>query len=177
MVYGIGIYSKCYYDSTSKCYKVWKDMLQRCYDEKTLLRYPTYRSCKVCDEWLVFKNFADWYDDNYIEGYQIDKDIIGNGKLYSPSTCCFVPNKINNLLHTNSKKNKSTLPVGVQLQDGKYRVMINAGINKKLHIGYFDDVNNASEAYTNAKKKYVLSIIDSYCLPDAVKNKIIDKIA
>jgi hypothetical protein len=172
MVYNIGIYKECQHNSKSKCYKVWKDMLQRCYNNKTQDKYPTYKGCKVCESWLTFKNFADWFDDNYIERYQIDKDIIGNGKLYSLDTCCFVPNKINNLLHTNSKKKQSNLPMGVRLQDGKYRVIINIGINKKRHIGYFDNIHEAERAYLKAKREYVLSIINNYALSDKVKTLI-----
>lgn len=39
-----------------KCmiYHLWYDMLKRCYCEKYKLKYPTYRGCTVCQEWLVF---------------------------------------------------------------------------------------------------------------------------
>lgn len=57
---------------------------------------PTYEGCTVCDEWLYFSNFKKWFDENYIEGFQLDKDIIIRGnKVYSPQTCCFVPKEIN----------------------------------------------------------------------------------
>jgi len=75
----------------SKSYKVWHCMLQRCYDESILERYPTYRGCTVAEEWHNFQNFAEWFEENYVEGYQLDKDIkVKGNKIYSPNTCMFV---------------------------------------------------------------------------------------
>ena len=34
-------------------YKKWKSMLERCYSDKYRERYPTYKSCSVCQEWLT----------------------------------------------------------------------------------------------------------------------------
>src|SRR5690554_2242867 len=71
MVYGIGIYEKGKYDTIKdlKAYRLWKSILQRCYSKKSIAKFPTYRGCKVCDEWIYFQNFAKWFYENYIEGY------------------------------------------------------------------------------------------------------------
>lgn len=81
-------------------YKVWKHMIERCYDKKCLSKYKAYEDCFVCDEWLIYENFEKWFDKNYykVEGEitQIDKDIlIKFNKEYSPNTCIFVPQTIN----------------------------------------------------------------------------------
>ena len=86
----------------TKCYDTWKSMLERCYDPKYHEKEPTYIDCKVCDEWLCFQNFAEWFYDNYyeVEGERmaLDKDILNKGnKIYSPNNCIFVPQIINNL--------------------------------------------------------------------------------
>ena len=81
-----------------KSYSVWHSMLQRCYDDKYHIKHPTYEGCTVCDEWLYFSNFKKWFDENYIEGTQLDKDIFSKNKVYSPETCCFVPREINVLM-------------------------------------------------------------------------------
>ena len=48
--------------------------------------------CSVCEEWKHFSNFKKWFDENYIEGFDIDKDILIKGnKVYSPEACSFVP--------------------------------------------------------------------------------------
>lgn len=48
-------------------------------------------------------SFKKWFDENYIKGYELDKDILIKGnRIYSPDTCCFVPSFINRL-YTSSK--------------------------------------------------------------------------
>jgi len=74
-----------------KSYKVWTSMLRRCYNSKLQERHPTYKGCFVCKEWHNFTNFHKWFEENYIEGYELDKDCIYFGnKEYSPTFCKFV---------------------------------------------------------------------------------------
>ena len=81
-------------------YQTWKDMIIRCYGNKK----NGYKDCKVCDEWLKFSNFKRWFDENYIEGYVLDKDIINFGnKEYSPKNCIFVPKDINIVFKTSKE--------------------------------------------------------------------------
>lgn len=97
----------------TKVYNVWSRMLQRCYDIKYHEKYPTYKDCYVCDEWLNFQEFSKWFFSNYIENYVLDKDILTkNCKVYSPQTCCFVPEEIN-VLFTNRKLHRGEYPIGV----------------------------------------------------------------
>jgi hypothetical protein len=86
--------------NTKISYRIWKLMLERCYDKKCLLKNPSYSSCSVCDEWLRYDNFEKWYDKNYYnckgEKTHIDKDILyKDNKIYSPNTCIFVPSILN----------------------------------------------------------------------------------
>lgn len=78
---GHGKYS---YKSHRLIYSVWCHMLERCYDDKYKEKYPTYKDCKVCEEWLNFQNFAKWYEENYYEipneKMCLDKDILIKGK-------------------------------------------------------------------------------------------------
>lgn len=92
---GIGSHKAFIGGNSTKAYTVWGSMLERCYSVKTQNRNPTYKNCIVCDEWHNFQNFAEWFYKNHKEGLQIDKDIKGDGKLYSPKTCCFVTNQVN----------------------------------------------------------------------------------
>ena len=45
------------------------------------------------------KDVKEWFDNpvnGYKEGYSLDKDILVKGnKIYSPETCCFVPQDVN----------------------------------------------------------------------------------
>ncbi|MGB3724862.1 MAG: hypothetical protein WA981_03770 [Glaciecola sp.] len=79
-------------------YRRWVQMLARCYNESTIKRQPCYQSSKVCDEWLVFSSFREWMINREWKGFHLDKDILGDGSLYSPKTCAFVTRKVNNFL-------------------------------------------------------------------------------
>ena len=87
-VWGVGYLGEGAYTRGHKGNRVWDDMLRRCYDTKTQGRYPTY---SVAKEWHNFQAFAKWFDDHYIDGYELDKDIkVPGNKVYGPSTCMFV---------------------------------------------------------------------------------------
>jgi hypothetical protein len=104
----------CYrkqYDKVSKIthglsnhplYNIWRSMLNRCYnvDNKYYEAYGK-RGVVVCDEWKNdFVSYYNWALANgWEKGLQIDKDIKGDGKLYSPETCCCVTRKENNRYH------------------------------------------------------------------------------
>lgn len=79
-------------------YHSWCRMKARCYNPNNP-RYDRYggRGVSVCDEWLNdFKSYYDWCIENgWEEGLQVDKDIKGDGLLYSPQTCLIVTNKQN----------------------------------------------------------------------------------
>lgn len=83
-------------------YQKWKSMLERCYSEKYQAVQPTYKGCKVCDEWLVFSNFKAWVISNNIadiSGYELDKDLLKAGnKKYSKENCILVPMIVNRFL-------------------------------------------------------------------------------
>ncbi len=82
----------------SPLYNVWVDIKNRCY-KKRHQAYDSYggRGVRMCDEWINDpKAFYNWCIDNgWQQGLQVDKDIKGDGLLYSPSTCSIVTNKVN----------------------------------------------------------------------------------
>lgn len=92
-----------------KEYTLWCNMIKRCYYEPYLEKCPSYRKCKVCDNWLNFQNFCE--DLPHIEGYEkwynckekrnkyhLDKDFKQKdvtNKIYSKDTCMFIDAKEN----------------------------------------------------------------------------------
>lgn len=93
---GVGPYSKT---KTPKAYQVWQSMLARCYNTNNIGYRSSYRDCSVVPEWHNLQNFSAWFYNNYIEGYQLDKDIkIAGNKVYGPSTCMFVSQE-DNVMH------------------------------------------------------------------------------
>lgn len=75
----------------NKSYQVWHNMLLRCYYEKDRHKNKAYANVSVCEEWFNYSNFHKWFEENYIEGMQLDKDMLSKeSKIYSPQTCCFL---------------------------------------------------------------------------------------
>ena len=116
-VYGVGFNSGgAFKPSTkgvhSKPYATWKSMLMRCYSDKYHAKFPTYIECSVCAEWLDFQVFASWFEVNYVDGMQLDKDIkVEGNKIYSPEFCLFV-SPFDNYEKARAKEFKVISPTG-----------------------------------------------------------------
>lgn len=178
---GIGEYKTSIDKKYTKAYLKWVGMLARCYNTIYHKTHPTYKDCSVCDEWLNFQNFAKWFNENYnsetMDGFQLDKDVmISNNKIYSPETCCFIPNEIN-ILFIKPKTNKYNLPTGVTKTHNKYTARITY-LNKTLHLGSFSNVEEALLKYNTIKKEHSINIVNKYksLLKPDVYIKIIEKL-
>jgi len=111
---GVGKYDMVKNSKAHKRFTCWYGMLSRCYSKNVKYAQKAYSDCYVCEEWHNFQNFAKWFEDNYIGGFDLDKDILFKGnKIYGPETCCFVPHEINRIF-TKKTKRDLTLPTGVQ---------------------------------------------------------------
>ena len=153
-------------------YKVWMDMLARCYSEKTLTKHPSYKGVTVCEEWKCFQNFGAWCEENlkpYMKGWELDKDILFKGnKIYSPDTCDFVPNEINIIFKLN-KNNRGALPIGATRHGNSYQSYVS--INSiQLLIGTYSTPEQAFQAYKVAKEKYIKEKADEW--KGRIKNRI-----
>ena len=165
VIYGVGINdtnNKNFQDNNA--YKAWYRMIRRCYNTKIHNIHPTYKDCKVCDEWLTFSNFKQWFDNHYVEGWELDKDILVKGnKVYSPQTCCFVPQAINSLF-TKCKAIRGKLPIGVLkiVDNSKITYVANVRQGEKRIRKYFKDVNSAFAFYKVAKEEYIKKIANEW---------------
>lgn len=163
LIYGCGFNSKGRYRAAkggknTLAYRTWNAMIQRCYCPKFHEKNTTYVDCVVIDHWLDYQNFAEWfYSHSYSEkGYQLDKDLLfPSNRVYSPETCCFVPQQLNSLL-INCGSVRGALPQGVSFRNdtNKFRAQI-ARDGKNHAIGHFDTVNEAASAYKEAKERHV----------------------
>ena len=170
---GEGKYKTSINRKRTKAYDTWRAMIERCYSDLYKHKNPTYKGCKVCDEWLCFQNFAEWFYENYYEVGQeqmnLDKDILVKGnKIYSPSTCIFVPKKIN-LLFIKRDSCRGDLPVGVVLEKeavtNPYRATVTGNI-----IGWFKTPHEAFLSYKLNKELLIQSIAEEY--RDKIPNKL-----
>lgn len=96
-------------DWNYRVYRVWCDMLKRCYSKKYHEKYQTYKDCYCCERWLKLSNFVEDIKlipnyNHWLSGlsekrnpYQLDKDIKSNNKnkCYCLEQCQFVDFKEN----------------------------------------------------------------------------------
>lgn len=153
-------------------YRIWVNMLSRCYSQSVHKARPSYVNCTVCDVWLRFTAFKAWYDSNYVVGWELDKDILVYGNtVYGPSTCAFVPDYLNALL-TNKKSSKGDFPMGVYYHkpNRKYIASCSFGNGVSKNLGSFDTPIEAHMAWLSGRCKHVLNLIDKFTY-DADCNK------
>jgi len=162
-VYGVGVVG----DNVTKIngrtttlYNAWVGILERCYSEKLHKLYPTYLGCTVSDDWKYLDNFKIWFENNYRDGWEIDKDLLLRGnKLYSAETCRYIPKPLNNLLKENWKLSTKGLPLGVteryNCKSEPYNASVCLGRSQKVSIGNFRTPELAFSAYKYEKEKYI----------------------
>lgn len=164
---GVGKHTASINGEYNYIYDLWADMLNRCYNPKSnLLAY--YGKCIMCDEWLNFQNFGDWYKANEytVNGrLHIDKDILyPNCNIYSPETCLLVPQRINMLF--SNKTNNRGLPNGIYGTDsGRFRAKYNS-----KELGTYSALSEAYAVYALEKENTIKRIANEYkaIIPDRV---------
>ena len=165
--FGIGFYkpNKAGKGSNYKqrVYDSWQRMIRRCYDEKEQLK-PTckaYIGVEVCDEWHNFQNFAVWAEDRidkFEPDWDLDKDMFGDGWLYSPETCTMLPSKVNWFLCDTYSNKQSGLPDGVNIikpktANSKVGYVARCHVNgKREYLGFFNTSEEAGKVYREAKE-------------------------
>lgn len=171
---GIGKYN---YKKYKGVYKIWYNILSRCYKliSVNYIRYGA-KGVIVCDEWLNFQNFCQWYLDNSkwnINNYilEVDKDILLYTnhlkiKIYSPDTCLLIPMELNSYLAGDC------LECGIENRNNKFRARI--CLNKKqIALGTFNTFKEAKEVYAKEKKKYWFEEVNKFKLPNYLKETLL----
>lgn len=167
-IYGVGYLGIGKYEAhdengiNTKPYDTWTNMIERCYSEKTRHKHMAYIDCTVCEEWLNYQTFAKWYEENYYEitteRMHIDKDILmKDNKVYSPSTCMFVPQRINMIFMKKNREVDADLPTGIRRCVGGYQTTYNGE-----YIGIFKELNKALEVYNVEKQLHINEVAEEY---------------
>ena len=159
LVQGIGFNDAVSSDENGKLfnsYHSWKSMLERCYSSKYHEKFPTYKGCTVCADWLFYSNFKKWYEQNNRKGYHLDKDILVYGnKIYSPETCRYVPEPLN-LLLTDRRRKRGDYPKGVSFKESKNTYQAQCSVppilnkdnkSSSKYLGCYSTPDDAAEAY------------------------------
>lgn len=130
-------------------YRCWENMLYRVYDTNHRLanRYSG-RGVQVCEDWLDYQVFAEWFDENYVEDQVLDKDVTCPGSLeYSPETCSFIPQEINKFFGA-SNTTRGKYPVGVLAQGNTFVTRVVCRGQRVSKSGF----NTPEEAFTFYKE-------------------------
>lgn len=172
-VYGVGYNSGDTYpvmsspNIKSKAYSIWKDMLRRGYSETYKDKRETYRNVNVCDQWHDYQVFAEWFYNNYKEGFQLDKDMVKKDNLtYCPEYCRFIPRDLNSIVVNRiGKARNNELPLGVSYSNVKSKpfcAWCNNGSGKTVNLGSYVTVEEAKNAYIVYKKNLITEKAELY---------------
>ena len=135
-------------------------MLVRCYSDSSKKKRPTYEGCEVSDNFKSYEYFYEWCQNQISfdnEGWHLDKDLLVKGnKVYSETTCVFLPNEINSLLNKReASRGEYLIGVSWYKRDMAFisRVCKNKG--KSEYLGSFKTELEAFNAYKEAKETFV----------------------
>lgn len=170
-VFGIGYFGVGDYTAYSECsgvkiHQVWSSMLNRCYNEKFHIIYPTYTDVIVDDKWHNYQVFAKWVTENvyYVpnEKLYLDKDIlIKHNKIYSEDRCCFVPREINNLF-TKHDSSRGQNVLGVYHKANNKYVASVARKDLGPYVKTFSSEIEAFNEYKKIKEEYIKYVANKY---------------
>ena len=141
-------------------YQAWMNMMSRCYD-KNYINPHLYSDVMVVKSWHCFQDFAEWYytqrkDTNTELKLCLDKDVLGDGSMYSPEFCCLLPFKINSLIVSIPRGNR--LPGVVLTSKGRFRVSYSYGKKVTEH----EHEKDAHLEYLNLKLTKIRDLANEY---------------
>ena len=167
-VFGVGILGTKYSSKVdgvrTKEYGLWVRMLERCYSDSFKKKNPTYEGCEVSDKFRSYEYFYEWCNKQISFGvdgngnpFQLDKDLLIKGnKVYSESTCVFLPKEINSLLiKSTASRGKHLIGVCWSKTHKAFKAHVGKSKGKQEHLGFFNTELEAFRAYKQAKETFI----------------------
>ena len=163
-VCGVGILGTKYPSRVNsvqtKEYVLWCHMLHRCYSDTYKKKRPTYEGCEVSDKFKSYEYFYEWCHkqigfDN--EGWHLDKDLLVKGnKVYSDTTCVFLPQEINTLLiKREALRGEHLIGVSWSNISKTFVAIVRKNKGKSEYLGSFKTEIEAFNAYKKAKESFI----------------------
>ena len=173
-VHGIGITgdSQVRVDGKhTKEYRLWNNMLKRCYSVGCQKVRPTYIDCSISENFRYLQYFKEWCNnqigfnsvDEKGKPFALDKDILVKGnRVYNEDVCVFVPQEVN-LLFTKRDKSRGEYSLGVSYHKRvkKYSSTVRKGGGNQ-HLGYFLSPEEAFLTYKAAKEDYIKEVANKW---------------
>ena len=163
-VYGVGItgvkYPITINGVLTKEYDLWNGMLRRCYSDALKKKYPTYIDCEVSDKFKSYEYFYEWCHKQIgfsNKDWHLDKDLLVKGnKVYSESTCVFIPKEINlMLIKCDASRGEHLIGVCWHKKDNAFVAHVGKSKGKREYLGFFKTEIEAFNAYKIAKEAFV----------------------
>ena len=163
-VRGVGIIGAKYPSKINgvhtKEYGLWRRMLSRCYDDAFKKKQPTYIGCEVSDKFKSYEYFYEWCNEQIgfdNKDWQLDKDLLIKGnKVYSESTCVFIPREINQILvKREASRGVHLISVHWCNASKAFVAMVSKNKGKQEYLGCFKTEIEAFNAYKEAKEAFV----------------------
>lgn len=132
-------------------YEVWINMLGRCRN-KHKKEFKNYggRGIKVCERWSEFNNFIKDMGKRPSKFHSLDRiDVNGD---YDPQNCRW-STKTEQARNKRIYATNKTGVGGVNVKNGKWTARISVD-NKRIHLGNFDNFEDAVAARKSAELKY-----------------------
>ncbi len=175
LVYGVGIKGDKYPTRQGrhlKEYQTWVNIFVRCFDEKYKVGNPSYNGCSVSDNFKSYTFFYEWCQtqvgfnskDEKGKSWNLDKDLLVRGnKVYSETTCVFVPQNVNCLLtRSEAKRGKYLIGVCWDKQHSKFRAFCKDGKKKNINLGRHSTEKEAFLAYKMCKEGVIKKVAEEY---------------
>ena len=170
-VYGVGVTGTKYPitvdDVITKEYVLWRGMLKRCYSDVYKKRYPTYEGCKVSNKFKNYEYFYEWCHKQIgfdVKGWHLDKDLLIKGnKVYSESTCVFIPAEVNALL-TKCTNSRGEHLIGVYWHNKRkaFEARVRKNKGKQEYLGLFKTEIEAFNTYKVAKESFIKELANKW---------------
>ena len=167
-VFGVGVVGTKYPTKINgvqtKEYNLWINMLRRCYSDKYQKKQPTYEGCEVSDKFKSYEYFYEWCHKQVGFGnegnenpFHLDKDLLIKGnKIYSESTCVFIPAEVNTLLvKRTASRGEHLIGVCWKKANKAFVATVRKNKGKQEHLGYFNTEIEAFNTYKTAKESFV----------------------
>lgn len=140
---------------------VWNGLLVRCNDMEFKKKNTSYTDVTMCYEWYNLQAFCSWCEETKpcekSTRWELDKDLLGDGYLYSPETCCFLPKDVNLFL---SKADIEYVP---RSSNGRWQVWCSDGVNLgNRYVGVYSTQEEALDVWKQKKNARLLSLIEKY---------------
>jgi len=134
-----------------RAYTAWKGIKKRLTGTKCHIEKPTYVGTAIDVEWLKFSIFQKWFNEYYVEGWELDKDLrVPGSRIYGREYCMYIPKILNNLFNDN-RNVKSEYPLGVDFKNGRYRAQCHQPWKHNSHIGHYSSPLEAHGAWLETK--------------------------